>query len=297
MLHSCPRCNYTTRYKSHLIDHLSAKNICPPVVSDVNVEQILMKLHSSSNKSHVCDVCYKGFSHSCSLRRHMKVHIHDECPKPQSNVTNNNIQVSHNENMSQQHTHQSNNNNSHNMTNCHNTTTNNNHHHINIQNVTMNVNILPFGKEDIQEVENDQEFLTKCLKNILQHGIPDLVQKIYFNEELPQNRNVKLVREHKPSKMLVYVGNQDDTDGGRWEERPMDITVDTMIDKGCRILIKHNNQLYCIDKEIMDLRNEKFSKIHNKQRGVYGNIKHGVISKAREMRSRDAAVAATNSTT
>lgn len=35
--YKCPRCGYTTRYRSSMIDHLNRKNPCPTTVSDIKL--------------------------------------------------------------------------------------------------------------------------------------------------------------------------------------------------------------------------------------------------------------------
>ena len=38
--YNCPRCGYSTKFKSSFINHLKRKNICNPIVDDCSIEQI-----------------------------------------------------------------------------------------------------------------------------------------------------------------------------------------------------------------------------------------------------------------
>ena len=36
----CNRCGYVAKQKSHLLNHLNRKNICPPLLEDISIEEI-----------------------------------------------------------------------------------------------------------------------------------------------------------------------------------------------------------------------------------------------------------------
>jgi hypothetical protein len=80
----------------------------------------------------------------------------------------------------------------------------------------------------------------------------------------------------------------------KWEHKDADQILDTIIDKGCRILIRHNNTLYSIDNidpdeemtrserilqaeelDRLDERNNKLTRICRKERG-YGSFRRKV---------------------
>ena len=300
--YNCPRCNYSTPHKQHFMYHLKKKLPCHPIHSDIPIEDVIAQCSMKQTRSHMCTICDKSFSHLSSLSRHRKEHhsntlAHATADAPvvvsstKSNSENSHrLSNCHNvSNTTDSYNHITNNNNSTNTTTNNDNSTNNSNNtvHIGSLNVeNISINILPFGKEDMSGVENNKEFLTKCLQELLLQGIPNVIEKIFFNQELPQNNNVKLRRSAYPTSMLVYA-QENDSEPPQWEERDLHQTLDQMIDKGYAVLFKHNNQLYCIDKEIIDLRNDKLAKVKGKKRGVYGSIKQGVLLKARQAKSKN----------
>ena len=63
----------------------------------------------------------------------------------------------------------------------------------NTQNITINVQILDFGKETHQHIT--PEFLQECLSK-MHLGLPNLFEAIHFNPQVPQNMNIR----HKSAK-------------------------------------------------------------------------------------------------
>lgn len=90
-------------------------------------------------------------------------------------------------------------------------------------------NLQPFGKEELRHI--DETFLTKCLLNTTQ-GVANLLSKIHFDEEVPQNRNVRV--KSKKQNLLEKV-----IDDGTWEQCDKNNTLDELIRKGYKILFAH----------------------------------------------------------
>jgi hypothetical protein len=199
------------------------------------------------------------FAHSSGLSRHKKVHTE----------ISNSFNTTH----------------SHNTINSHNTTNNI------TNNYNVHIHLHPFGEETTEHIENDEEFLKKCIGGLITGSIPNLVENIFFNDEVPQNHNVQLKREHFPGKMMVY---KKDGDTMEWREEDLENVVANMITKSNALLIRCNNRFYCFDdltteeeKELHDIRMRKFNAVATKKRGVYGPIKSGVISIAKDARRRE----------
>lgn len=284
MEYMCPRCHYSTRYRSHYIEHLARKRECEPMFSDTAIDIISKELQDSQVvKPHSCKHCGARYSHLSSLHRHTSTHkvdvvAHQAEPPTQYQTPNH---MEHNvSNCSNIYTV------TNNVTNITNNITNNIVNNItnnivnyNIQNVTLN--ILPFGKEDIGHVETDHDFLTHCLSNVLGNGIPDIVKKIFFNEDVPQNHNVSVKKVRAPATMMVLV--QNGTDTPKWVESNMTDTLDKMIEKSSSVLIKHNDNVYFIsnDSEQRDVTVENISQVRSKRRGVYRKIRDQVLNVAK----------------
>ncbi len=275
-LYECPRCHHVAQSKRHYSKHLNRKRPCLALYCDEPPGMLLEALQQEyKEKPFACDRCECRFAHAAGLSRHKSTH------KKTDEVVNNVVHAVHN--------------NCHSADNSYNTTTNSNnvnnsHNAVTIENLTQNIHIHinPMGTEDLWHIENDQAFLTKCLQNILADGIPNLVEKIYMDPEMPQNHNVKLQREKPPGTMMVYI-KQGEGDM-KWVPRDLNTTLDTMIEKGSNILIMHNNSVYRItkDHETFDHRSNNISHVRAKKRGVYGKIRQGVLCKVKEKRDSDA---------
>jgi len=109
-------------------------------------------------------------------------------------------------------------------------TINGDHNTLNIQN-TVNTNttinnntnyhihLHPFGEENTEYLTDEMRM--KCLECGFP-GLQEILKQIYFNEQHPENHNVKL-QSIKHEIVLVYSKDQD------WEHKPLDDTVDNMI--------------------------------------------------------------------
>lgn len=263
----CPRCHFEACSKQSLIYHLKKKKTCKPVYTNMPPGDILQTLVRDDDepKLHKCGICNKEFSHASSLSRHKKKRHQTQGTTYIENSTNTSANHSHNTS------------NSHNTTN----TTNNNSHNTNTTINIQDVHIHPFGKEDISHVENDTAFLVNCIRNVLGEGIPHLVEKIYFNDAVPQNQNVKLNTSSYPVSMIVFAG-----DPPKWEQRDLHLTANQMVQKAFHIIVRYNFNHPEDAPEKQEFKEEQFNKIRKKQKGVYAPIKRGVILKAREYKQR-----------
>jgi hypothetical protein len=263
MQHICPRCHFSTKYRTHYVNHLERKQSCAPIYENIPIEELLGKMNSDKKRTHICDTCKGTFSHASSLSRHKLTHkINNEAPSI-INITNN-----------------TNNTNSNNITNT-------NSNNITNNNINITINLTPFGEHSVKHVEEQLDFLTKSLKNILGEGIPDLIETIHLNPSIPENHNVKLHRIKHPSTMKVYTRTEDGE--CQWIERDMNTTLDQVIQGGVNILASHHykkpeeiREQDKVEPDIFDMRTERLSKIKKQQRGVYGNVRNGVLCKFKE---------------
>lgn len=288
MQHICPRCHFTTKYKSHFISHLERKQQCSPIYENVMNNEILETVMTQHIKErlYMCNKCDACFVHASSLSRHRNISHKNLNEQPVTNINSNNYTNTVNSNNT---TNNTTNNNTTNNTTNNNTTINNSAPIQNTNNTTNNINITinitPFGEHSIKHVEDQIELLTRSLKNILGDGIPNLIETIHLNPEIPENHNVKLHRIKHPSTMKVYTRTQDGE--CQWIEKDMNATLEKVIQGGVDILASHhNNQTDSVDSEIFDMRNDKIIKLRKKQRGVYGNVRNGVLCKFKEDKNK-----------
>jgi hypothetical protein len=85
------------------------------------------------------------------------------------------------------------------------TNNNINSNNINSNNITQNINIVAYGKEDITGLLTNKDF-----RNIMRRGmrsIPELVQRIHFDEKVPENHNV-YISNLRNQYVLMYDGKK-----------------------------------------------------------------------------------------
>ena len=69
----CERCGYSSIYKSALLNHLNKKNICKPILSNKNRDELIKNFKPTYIKKLQCSKCDKEFSSKSSLSTHKKV--------------------------------------------------------------------------------------------------------------------------------------------------------------------------------------------------------------------------------
>ena len=67
-VHTCPRCHYKSKYKTHMKDHYDRVNICYPQYEDISIKSCKDLLNKK--KSHKCDFCGKVFKRKDHLKKH-----------------------------------------------------------------------------------------------------------------------------------------------------------------------------------------------------------------------------------
>ena len=180
----CKRCGYTTMHKHALVKHLKKKKVCEVVIEDISVDELLKDVQPSVKpKTFRCVDRDKMFSHSSGLSRHNKT-----CLNKNNNELIQNLKekVEFFEKRLRSLQNQ--------PTSCENKTTNvtGDNNHVTINNGNTYVVVLNnFGSEDVSYVVQDKKFLEGCLKT-LHKGIPNVVEKIYYDETKSKNKTVVL---------------------------------------------------------------------------------------------------------
>lgn len=97
-----------------------------------------------------------------------------------------------------------------------------------------NIKINPFGKERIDHITTDH--LSECLKNLPKNkGILKLLELIYFNEEVQDNMNVRLLNK-RDKQMIVYT---ECNKSYYWKVIDSNDCIRNMIDKARNMLQKY----------------------------------------------------------
>lgn len=205
MTFTCKRCGHCTSTKGNLITHLQSKKECPDIKENIPRDDLIAELRNAKSVSRgsvECDCCGKMTS-KANFSRHYRIcktkhqhaleNLQDEITKLRQEIYgfkgNTNINSNN---------------------------TNNN---------TLNISITNFGSESYDHITND--FIKSCIMNNMS-GIKQLIEKIHFSEEAPNNKNVRL-RSLKNN--LVEVA-----DNQKWVVKDANEAMETMIHKGCRLL-------------------------------------------------------------
>jgi hypothetical protein len=139
--------------------------------------------------------------------------------------------------------------------------------HQNVQNIQINLN--GFGQESIDHIK--PEFLTQCLLNINRSGVPKLLEELHFNDEVPDNRNIR-IRSTKNNLLEKY-------SDGQWLLCDKVSLLDDMIRRGYRILHKHFLDVKDIDESVKmneDVLNQMFVDLMGPTGNKYYRIRRDI---------------------
>lgn len=206
----CKRCNYCAKQKCAIRVHLTRSKPCEVSDNgqDISPETLLQELGDIRQRKRevFCDLCGEGFASQPSMSRHRK-----SCKQPLT------IEKKLDDMWKYLCKTQPINN-----TNSNNTINSNNQ---------ININIVAHGKEDISYLTKD--FLTHCVKDITAEGIPKLIEQVHFNDQVPENQNIRIV-SNKQNLMKTF-------NGEKWNMISKNTALDNMIIKGRNIAFKHYN--------------------------------------------------------
>jgi hypothetical protein len=260
--YTCFRCGFTTFHAGHFKVHCERTNTCQPLLDDIPVDFDEFVKKSKGTTPFQCSCCAKFYKTAASLNHHARkcvantagtsntVNNFDNSTNNIDNSTHNHI---HNDNSTHNHIHNDN------STHIDNSTTNN-----------ITIQVLPFGKENVQDILEDKPFMIKCVRNAGSHGMLTLMKRIHFNNEHPENKNVN-VKSLKRHQMEVM------GDDERWHLVDDADALDNMMRRGKIMLFKvYDDELRENDDEdscfnllrhVFDMNNNKYylvrRKIHN----------------------------------
>lgn len=213
----CKRCNYAAKHSSVLIRHLLKKTICTPIDPSCDIPPDVLicelKTQKAATQSHKCRVCGKGFATYQSRFVHERTHLQKTFTTEVTGTDYIIEKVAEAVARRLQH---------------------NNAPTTNIINgnvtVTNNIQINAFNKEDLSYIINDASFLNQCIART-NKGLIELVGKIHFNSDKPENMNIRLTN-CKGEYMKFY-------DGNSWQVEQKKKLAGELIDKSFEIMEDH----------------------------------------------------------
>jgi hypothetical protein len=124
-------------------------------------------------------------------------------------------------------------------------TTNNTTNNTNIetQNNNITININAFGNENTDYI--DDKVILQCIDRVYK-SIPDLIQKIHFDPQHPENHNIKITNKKLPYASVMGT-NQ------KWKTIARKEAIDKMVNNGYFIL----DEKYEVNKGNFDPRKQK----------------------------------------
>ena len=233
----CHRCGYNTNRRSNIIQHLNRKKVCTPILGDISIEDIkkhykleiknmnpnepkMNKFEPKMNPNepkmtpinyneYECIYCNKCYSTNSHMRRHEKT-CKVKIEKEKKDLEKNNeikelkemvekllLENKGNTNISDN-----------SISNSNNT----------IHNI---ININNYGEEDTKYITSD--YILNLLKFKPAKAIPELIKHTHFNDEHPENQNIKITNKKGPH-IKVRKNN-------KWELQNKEETITDLIDR------------------------------------------------------------------
>jgi len=252
--YKCFRCGYVASQKCNFKNHLNRKNICKPLLDDISVEDVKLmykleiapKLHPNCTqnapkphpnelapkihlnapfqqemctqntpfctqnikKSRICKYCNKSFTRTTGLTKHLK-----KC-KNKNNETQNILKKKDDEiqelkKIVEKLLIDNKSNITNNISNKDSFNTNN----------TIIIN--NYGDENTKYITS--EYILNLLKNKPAKVIPELIKYTHFNNEHPENQNIKITNKKEPYIKIMK--------NNKWELQNKEDTIADLIDR------------------------------------------------------------------
>jgi hypothetical protein len=196
----CPRCDYSTDMKSSMKTHINRKKICKCTKDDVIIkdyeESILNKRYIIENKTIPC-TCGANF---INKEEHYKHVIN--CKKEFDIIKNKNKELEKELEL---------------LKLAANTSVKGNNNTVHSNNIILNIQLTPYNDPNI---ENTKKYFKEAIKKAFL-SVPTLIERIHFNDELPENKNI-LISNFRNKIAKVF-------DGKKWKTMNEDELIDELI--------------------------------------------------------------------
>ena len=259
--YNCYRCGYIASQKINLKHHLNRKNICKPLLADISIEDIkkhygfidtnnttdfqqvkpafqqvkpafdsflsskkqqektvLQQVKPAFSKNNImCEFCGKTFTRKYGLTCHLKkckhkIHQESHIIKEKDNEIHELKEIVEKLLLE----------NKNNITNQI-----NNKDSFNTNNTII---INNYGDENTKYITSD--YILKLLKNKPAKAIPELIKYTHFNENHPENQNIKITNKKEPYVKIMK--------NNKWELQNKDETISDLIDRQQVHLMEEN---------------------------------------------------------
>lgn len=206
----CKRCLYCVKQKCTLRLHLARINPCSVAENgqDIPPAVLLEELGDVRQRKRTfqCQYCNDGFASLASLSRHRK-----DCKQKKTPEYRIEKKLDTLINMLQS------------------PTTND------VESIPTNsTELVAYGKEDVSYLSS--EFLSDCVVDLKNEGIPNIIEKVHFNDEHPENKNIRMV-SFKQNVAESY-------DGVKWKRMSACSLIQNIIMEGRKIAFSNFNDKY-----------------------------------------------------
>lgn len=234
MQFQCERCGYQTDNRSNFHKHIKRKIVCAPVLSDKPIELICSEyLPSDLEKSFKCPTCTKSFATRSGVAYHRA-----RCENTSMSVMEDRINALEKE-LAELKLHQTDA--GQNSLSC---SGDNNTNNVATNMLNFHVHVNDYGKENKDYITF--EFAKKCFE-MGWYGILDMMDKLFFNDEHPENFNVRLAS--LKNCIAEVMKNQ------QWEPASLSHTIDSMIHKSGSEIIERVGDMLSRNPSHMNLTN------------------------------------------
>jgi hypothetical protein len=167
--YKCSLCDYTTKYKTHINDHVNRKNKCVPDKIPLIIE---------NRCEHICEYCNKLLTSKSNLSRHLKT-----CKVKKQNLEIENAKLKEENKILK---------------------ALNSKPNVTINNNNLIINLAPWNNPRLPE--NVDKYYNEALKKLFL-SIPTLIKQIHFNKDLPENHNI-CIKNMRSGIAKVYNGKE-----------------------------------------------------------------------------------------